>query len=584
MIPRNTRRKTSPAARPPATRSTPTPGKGLPDLSVARKPLISLLPFQDAAFWGSDDHGLLILLWRRQAGKTHTLSALSLRRMMETPGRLVTYASASLAMGAELTIKESNLWQDAVAKSRDQLVRETAETWRSNLATWRNSVGSAHRIESNADNVDLDGLCDLLDHSKMEVKLWHSNTIFSRTKIIAPNPATARSYSGFVMIDEIGFIRDMKDLWEAMEPIASRQQDFRVVMATTPPADDGHYSFELTVPPEGWEKPANNAAGHWYDSQANVRVHYVDAYDADLAGVKLFDQRTRQPISVDEARAKALDRDAFDRNYLLRFTRGGVCALSLLSLKRAMEMGRGQCLFAENDFPPNWSAILGDHPVSIGVDPATTTKAKSNPTGLCVMEHSGSLFIPRLVMRYKSADPDAHRAFIKEAVSGATRVRNGIAIRPRALVIDATNERLFCADIRKELAGKVPVYLMVSSEKYRYGGEDVLVKEYLGNQLVNAIEDGLVPLPDVRAVKDDFRLVTKERGRFLNVVDSAGNHGDMFDGTKNAYHGLVASDGPADAHPAQVGNYVFDHASPTNWMRPDHSNDHAANLAGAMYI
>lgn len=558
----------------PATSRLPSPGA----------PLISLLPFQHAAFWGSDDHGLLILLWRRQAGKTHTLSALSLRRMMETPGRLVTYASASLAMGAELTIKESNLWQGAIEKSRDQLVRETAETWQRNLATWRDSVGGQHLIESNADNVDLDGLCDLLDHSKMEVKLWHTNTIFSRTKIIAPNPATARSYSGFVMIDEIGFIRDMKDLWEAMEPIASRQQDFRVVMATTPPADDGHYSFELTVPPEGWEKPADNAAGHWYDSQANVRVHYLDAYDADLAGVKLFDQRTRKPISVDEARAKALDRDAFDRNYLLRFIRGGVCALSLITLKRAMEMGRGQCLFSENDFPPNWTEKLGDGPVSIGVDPATTTKAKSNPTGLCVMEHVGNFYIPRLIMRYKSADPDAHRAFIKEAVSGSTRIRNGITIRPRALCLDATNERLFCADLRKELAGQVPVFLLVSSEKYRYGGEDVLVKEYLGNQLTNAIDDGTVPLPDAKALKDDFRLVTKERGRFVNVVDSAGNHGDTFDGTKNALHGLVVVGGPVDAAAAQVGNYQQDAPQHKNWMRPDRSSDEPGGKGGAAYV
>ena len=547
-------------------------------------PLISLLPFQSSAFWGSDDFGLLILLWRRQAGKTHTLSALALRRMMETPGRLVTYASASLAMGAELTIKESALWQDAVAKSRETLVRETAETWQHNLALWRESVGAAHRIESNADNVDLDGLCDLLDRSKMEVKLWHTNTIFSRTKIIAPNPATARSYSGFVMIDEIGFIRDMKDLWEAMEPIASRQPDFRVVMATTPPSDDGHYSFELTVPPEGWQKPAHNPAGHWYDSQANIRVHYLDAYDADLAGVHFYDSRTRKPLSVEDARAKSLDRDAFDRNYLLRFTRGGICALSLLSLQRAMASGRGLCLYAENDFPPGWSETLGSGPVSIGVDPATTTNEKSNPTGLCVMEDVAGQYIPRLLMRYKSADPDEHRAFIKEAVDGATRVRNGRTLRPRALCLDATNERLFCADLRKDLAGQVPTYLLVSSEKYRWGGEDVPTKEYLGNQLVNHIDDGRVPLPDVRAVKDDFRLVTKERGRFVNILDSAGNHGDMFDGAKNALHGLVVVGGPVEATPCQVGAYNLQPSERPDFMHPDHSSDNPAAKHGAMFV
>jgi hypothetical protein len=409
--------------------------------------------------------------------------------------------------------------------------------------------------------------CKGVDEATLSAQLFGNETQKSKLE---------ECVNGTILIDEIGFIRDLKDLWEAMEPIASRQKDFRVVMATTPPSDDGHYSYEMIVPPEGWEKKAHDPKGHWYKSQANIMVHRTDVYDAYEAGLDLYDLNTREPITPEESRAKALDRDAWDRNYALIATRGGICALSLLSLKRAMDIGaENRCLASINDFPPNWRDFIGDGPVAIGVDPATTTKEKSNPTGLVIMEKVGTLYIPRLHMRYKSSDPDEHRVFIKEAVEGVVHRKSGRRIPPRALCLDASNERLFAADLRKELSGICPVYLMVSSEKTSYAGESMLIKEYLGNSYVNAISDGSIPLPNERWVKDDYRLVVKERGSFCNRVDSAGNHADTFDGGKLAYHGLNAQACSSEAHATQVGSYPTDSCKPKSFWTPDHSEDHA---------
>jgi hypothetical protein len=521
-------KKPAKAARRSAPAAAPSPA-GPPE------PLIQFMPFQEEAFWGADEIGFVLWLWRRQAGKTTTLSALALRRMMEKPWRLVTYASASIAVGGEMLIREAQLWRQAIDK------------WR-RMATERGQL-----LETSADGVDHDAFCDMFEHGKVEARLYHDRTAYSRTRLIAPNPATARGYSGFVMIDEIGFIRALKDLWEAMEPIASRDPDFRVVMCTTPPDDDGHFSFELAVPPEGSDFSKKDARGHWYDSQANVRVHRVDVWDAAAAGVKMFDLRTRQPVTPEQSRAAHIDRDAWDRNYALAFTRGGTSAVSLAALHRAMQAGRDLGVAAENEAPAGWEQKLGDGPVAIGWDLATTEKAKSNPNAIAVVEGAGRMAIVRLVLRFKTADPDRALAIMREIVAACVRVRNGVSLSAKRLCVDGTNERFFAARVRKDLAAVVPVEIVVASESTEYLGETMPMKTYLGSQVVNDLDDGLMTLPESRWLKDDFRLVVREKGGFNNLLDSAGNHGDTFDGVKLARHGLRGR-GRAEASAAQVGS------------------------------
>lgn len=118
--------------------------------------------------------------------------------------------------------------------------------------------------------------------------------------------------------------------------------------------------------------------------------------------------------------------------------------------------------------------------------------------------------------------------------------------------MDASNERYFAARVRKDLSALVPVELVVSSESTEFMGESMPMKTYLGNLVVNAMDDGLLAIPEARWLKDDFRLVVRDKGGFQNLVDSAGNHADVFDAAKLALHGLRGK-GRAEARAVAVG-------------------------------
>lgn len=467
-------------------------------------------------------------LWRRQGRKTTNMAKRALKKMMKRPNRLVTFCSASILVGKEMLVKES------------QVIQDTLMEWQREL------VAAGLRGETNVDKFSLEDFQAMFQAGRIEAKFWHSKTTYSRTLIIAPSVATARGFSGDVMMDEIGFIPDFKDLWEAMEPIASSNPDFTIQMATTPPNDDGHYSYELAVPEEGTIFTPD-AAGHWYRSQAGVMVHRADVYDTYAAGLKLYDLDTGGEISPQQHRLQALDREAWDRNYALIFKSGGTAAVSLAAIHVAMQHGRGQCVFAEDAFPLGWRDLLGDGKFALGYDVATTENGMSNPSSLTVMEQLGNDFFVRLKIIWKTADPDVARAMIREALElGGQR-------RAKRLCIDASNERYFAVDIAKEFRGQVIVELVVSGESFQYGGQTLNYKTYLGNQLINAIDDGHLILPESRYVKDDYRLVKRDRGGFATDTDSQGRHGDTFDSDKLALHGLISRGGPVEASAQSVG-------------------------------
>jgi hypothetical protein len=199
--------------------------------------------------------------------------------------------------------------------------------------------------------------------------------------------------------------------------------------------------------------------------------------------------------------------------------------------------------------------------LGLGLDVATTEKEKSNPSSLAFVEKVGNDFVERLLLRWKTNDPAVTRAII-EAVLMLIAPR-----RVRKLCIDATSERFFAADLKKALGPMVPTDLIVASENHTYLGEEMTFKVYLGNLLVNTMEDGHFAMADEVWIKDDFRLVKRDRGTFNAELDSAGNHADTFDGSKLALHAIIGPGGPAAASAAQVGTFGGK-ASSAGWKNP----------------
>lgn len=290
-------------------------------------PIINFRDYQQEAF--TQNLGMMATVWRRQSGKSFTLAGTALDWMMESVCDVI-FASASVNLGTENIRKEADVWA-IVTHS----LREAAEMQGYKLTT------SADDNKGNL--LDADAIADLFEHQKLETKLWHSNTKCSRSKVVAPNPDTAVGWTGHVILDEVGRIPNFKDVFEAMEPIVSSSQNFRIRMATTPPPDDSHYSYELLAPPAGSEFEVNTK-GNFYETEAGLIVHRVDAYDGHAAGVPLYDLKDRKPLTPEEHRLLAVDRQAWDRNYGLKFLSGGSTALSRMALINAQNRGANSSL------------------------------------------------------------------------------------------------------------------------------------------------------------------------------------------------------------------------------------------------
>jgi len=207
----------------------------------------------------------------------------------------------------------------------------------------------------------------------------------------------------------------------------------------------------------------------------------------------------------------------------------------------------------DNILPPGWLDVFDPaYPrIGIGLDPATTTKKKSNPSGLTVTQQVGLNYYARLVVRFKSADPDVTTGLLDQIVSGL----RGRGLRVRMICILATNERYFAVAVKKQFAGKAPVQLVIESENIIYLGQTMKVKAYLGNLFVNTIDDGYLALPPEQFIKTDVRLVSRDRGTFDSEIGEDGGHGDTFASTGASLHALKGKGGNIGAEGVQVGAF-----------------------------
>jgi hypothetical protein len=104
---------------------------------------ISMRPYQQAAFQSTA--GIELWLWARQTGKSHTLAAWAIHRLLTRPGRLVTILSNSKQNGIELNRKIADLWHQLTTPQMQnaQCSMHTAQSPPSQIPSSSDSVSSA---------------------------------------------------------------------------------------------------------------------------------------------------------------------------------------------------------------------------------------------------------------------------------------------------------------------------------------------------------------------------------------------------------------------------------------------------------
>ncbi len=488
----------------------------------------------------------------RQYGKTTPAAGYSVLRMMKKRGHTVNFGSVQLDLGREIVRKEMEIVDRGI---RSAIAAAKADVGRLEVADHKTG-----KTISQA-GAYADDLADIYEANRLEFRFRHgqAESDFSRTLVMALTPATV-GRTGDLICDEIGRMRDWRETFEAIRPFIRSNPDFRALMLTTPPPDDTHLSFTQLAPPPGANFQPNKEGNIYESVDYRFPILRLDAFDAWLDGIAMFDDVTGEPLSPEESRKRDPDKEAWDRNYGCKFLVGGSAACDLLRLNVAMERGQGHCeYFAIDDELDLQRALawlpahLGQGPIGIGIDIATTEKAVSNPTSVSIVEQDSLDYKVRAILTWKTRDPDL-------AEDRIVRIERAIESRPaggraRAASIDATSEKYFAERLRKILRGKLPVNLVVGSERYeRSGHETTNWKQYLGSVYVATLDDNHLWLPSSQYVKDDHRLVKKERGQFVCEPAPDGKHGDTFDSTKLALH-AVTGRGKAFAQPAPVTHF-----------------------------
>jgi phage FluMu gp28-like protein len=237
----------------------PSPPNSVPSVVNPEAPLLDLRPYQRRAF-ENKTNGIEVWLWGRQTGKSFTLAAWAVDRLLTRPGRLVTVLSNSKVNGMELN-------------------RHCARVCE--------KLGQAFEQE----DLSLDKRFETMN---CETRIRVAGKV-GRIKILAANPRTARGFSGDLILDEFAFHEDANAIWNAAEPILSSNADYLCRIASTP--NGKHNLFYRFCTNKNWPV---------------FKVTRTEAYHQDCP---VYHPVTREKI--DPATARELDQNkrAYDQNY-----------------------------------------------------------------------------------------------------------------------------------------------------------------------------------------------------------------------------------------------------------------------------
>lgn len=509
--------------------------------------------YQQVALVAVRETRILGLYWTRRGRKTTTLGDISFDEMSATSKRTVIAASASLLLGSEI------VGMTLTAAEQAAIVGKEAAAIREVFTEGADAQSLKLQVANSETGRELAGLtpedfAELYQTSKMEMRLYHDRTAYSRLRIIAPNPATARGWGGTVLRDEAGYTPTNleNDLRVATKPIFDTDPTFKLIYASNLSKDDRHPWFEDTMPPADLDLPVN-PRGNFYRGQTGMLIHRVTLEDAYAAGHVLYDEKGGKLSYADFIGATG-NKLGKEINYTLEHKSGGTAVIDLIALLTAQKRGVGECALFYIDSDADFSsalahlrARLGDGAVGIGFDVATTTKGTSNPSGVTVTERNGNQFTQHLVCAWKERKPQIARERVRRIIETVrSRPTGGPA---RRLCIDASNERYFAEETRDELASLIPVELVISGASVHPPGytEPTNYKTWLGDLYSAEINDNHYTLPPENYLKKDHRIVIKDRGLYMCDPEADGAHGDTFDSGKLAQHALLGTGGALES-------------------------------------
>ncbi len=533
-------------------------------------------PYQNVALVAVRKVRQIALYWARRCRKSTTLGDIGFDEISKSPGRMVIAASASLLLGKELVgVTLSAAEQAMIVANEAAAVREVFDHGAGERdLDFKVADSSKDKLLTGLSPEDF---AELYQSSRMELRLYFDRTHYSRLQVIAPNPATARSWRATVLRDESGFTNANfeNELRIATDPMMRDTPDLKIIYASNLSGNDRHPYFEMTMPreitaeSEDEQFPAN-PDGHLYIGQQGILVHRVALKDAYAAGHALFDDRGEK-MTYAQCRVFPQFRSGWDETYALNHKAGGAAAIDLVALISAQRRGVGKCNFVfvenEGDFRQALTllaATLTSGPVGIGLDVASTTGETSNPSSITVTENCGGERHQRLVVVFKTKKRAVMSDYLARIVT-TIRARNSGG-PARRLCIDASNERLAAEETKDDLSRIIPVELVLgggSVEPLPSGYRDAInYKTYLGDLYCAAVNDGRTVLPAADYIKDDHRLTVKDQGRYKCTPDSDGKHGDTFDSGKLAEWALLNNAGALNAETVskiRIGNSAAPH-------------------------
>jgi len=460
------------------------------------KPLIMFREYQLVIFLDRTT-GVVVLHWSRQIGKSFTLAAWAVDRLLTRPGRLVTVLSNSKDNGSEFVLKCQEVC---------------------------NLLGVAMESADLSSGIEYENM-------RFEVSITVKGRR-GRIKVLAANPRTARGFSGDLILDEFAFHEDSTAIWEAAEPILSSNPDFLCRIAST---GNGTHNMFYRMATEG-----------------QFKVSRVRRSDAHRMGVKIYSTVDRSPITPDEARAQAMDKAAYDQNYECTFASETGALLTHELINAAVWDGGIICGQA-------WSegalALLAGspHPLYAGCDVARNRDFSFIPVG----ELDGQELRVLAALRMRDMRlPDQQRQL--EPFLALPNFRR-VAIDMTGLglgLFEYTEEKFPAKVIGVNFSASVPVTKRIQSEGRK--APTVKITEAMAMDLLGYYEDRRIKHPCDAIYRDDLRKpgrITTPGGRVSIAAtrDDAG-HADHFWGNALMIHAAAAPDGHcASAVPGRIG-------------------------------